>query len=394
MLRTYKVELKPTPQQIEKINQNIGVCRWLYNQYIAYNKDLYRQFKEGVIDKKESFISANSFDKYINNNIKSLEEYSWINLCGSKSRKQSIVNAEISFKRFFKGLGSFPRFKKKTKQDVGLYFPKNNKTDWKIDRHRINIPTLKWVRLKEFGYIPSNANIKSGTVSKKGNKYFVSILVEYKWNIPSKIKTNGIGIDLGLKEFAMVSNCKIYKNINKTNRVKKLEKKLKREQRRLSRKYESLKLRNEKEKEGATRQNIQKQIAKVQKLHQNLTNIRTDYINKIISEIVKQNPSYVTIEDLNVKGMMKNRHLSKAIAQQKFYEFRVKLTNKCKLYGIELKIVDRFYPSSKLCHNCGNIKTDLKLSDRIYECSKCGYKVDRDFNASLNLRDAKIYKVA
>ena len=393
MLRAYKVELKPTPQQIQKINQNIGVCRWLYNQYIAYNIDLYKQFEDGLIDKKNAFFSAYDFDKYINNNVKSLEEYNWINSCGSKARKKSIMNAEMAFKRFFKGLGGFPRFKKKTNQDIGLYFPKNNKTDWKIDRHRINIPTLKWVRLKEFGYIPSNADIKSGTISRKGNKYFVSVLVEYDWNIPTVESTKGLGIDLGLKNLAVISNGTVKKNINKTKRVKELEKKLKREQRKLSRKYESLKLRNKVYGGNATRQNIQKQIAKVQKLHQNLTNVRTDYINKTISEIVKQKPSYITIEDLNVKGMMKNRHLSKAIAQQKFYGFRVKLTNKCNLNGIELRVVDRFYPSSKLCHECGCIKKDLKLSDRIYVC-ECGYVEDRDLNASYNLRDAKIYKVA
>lgn len=393
MLRAYKVELKPTKQQMQKINQNIGVCRWLYNNYLATNKELYKQFKDGLIDKKECFISAYDFDKYINHEIKTLEEYSWINACGSKARKQSICNAETAYKRFFKGLSSYPKFKKKNTQDVKLYFPKNSKNDWKVQRHRINIPTLKWVRLKEFGYIPLNANIKSGTVSRKGNKYFVSVLVNIDWNIPSRKNTEPIGIDLGIKDFAICSNGLIKKNINKTKRVKKLEKKLKREQRRLSRKYESLKIRNKIKGENATRQNIQKQIAKVQKCHQTLANIRADYVNKTVSEIVRQNPSYITIEDLNVKGMMKNKHLSKSVAQQKFYEFRVKLQNKCILYGIELRIVDRFYPSSKLCHKCGNIKKDLKLSDRVYVC-KCGYIEDRDLNASYNLRDAKIYKLA
>ena len=143
----------------------------------------------------------------------------------------------------------------------------------------------------------------------------------------------------------------------------------------------------------ATRQNIQKQIVKVQILHQRLTNIRTDYINKIVSNVVRNKPQYITIEDLNVKGMMKNRHLSKAVAQQKFYEFRNKLTNKCNALGIELRVVDRFYPSSKLCYSCSSIKKDLKLKDRIYKCD-CGYVEDRDYNASLNLRNANIYKIA
>ena len=154
-----------------------------------------------------------------------------------------------------------------------------------------------------------------------------------------------------------------------------------------------LKIRNKKEKGVATRQNIQKQVVKIQKLHQRLVNIRTDYINKTISSIIKQKPSYITIEDLNIKGMMKNKHLSKAVASQKFFEFRTKLTTKCKQNNIELRVVDRFYPSSKTCSNCGEIKKDLKLLDRVYKCS-CGLTIDRDLNASINLKNAKKYKVA
>lgn len=391
--RAYKVEIKPTPSQIKKINQSIGVCRWLYNEYLATNNKLYAQFKEGLIDKKQAFMSANDFDKYINNEVKVLDEYSWINNCGSKARKKAIKNAETAYKRFFKGQSSFPKFKKKNKSDVKLYFPKNNKTDWKIDRHRIMIPTLKNVRLKEYGYIPVAAKVISGTVSKKANRYYVSVIIDTKIT-PQKNINEGIGIDLGIKDFATCSGLdKPYKNINKTQRVRKLEKKLLREQRKLSRKYESLKLRNKKEKGEATRQNIQKQIVKVQILHQRLANIRTDYINKVVSSVVRNKPQYITIEDLNVKGLMKNKHLSKAVAEQKFYEFRNKLTNKCHALGIELRIVNRFYPSSKLCHSCGSIKKDLKLKDRIYKC-ECGYVADRDYNASLNLRDAKIYNIA
>ena len=179
------------------------------------------------------------------------------------------------------------------------------------------------------------------------------------------------------------------KNINKTEKIRKIEKKLKREKKKLSKKYENLK------KKGvtATKSNIKKQIVKVQKLHHKLDNIRTDYVNKTISNIINQKPKFITIEDLNVKGMMKNKHLSKAVTNQKFYEFRSKLTNKCNALGIELRIVDRFYPSSKLCHLCGSMKKDLKLKDRIYKCN-CGYIEDRDYNASLNLRDCLTYKIA
>ena len=396
MLRAYKTEIKPTQSQIQKINQSIGICRYLYNSYLAKNKELYQQYKDGLIDKKQSFMSANDFDKYINHEVKTLEEYNWINSCGSKARKKAICNAETSYKRFWKGHSKFPRFKKKAKSDVKLYFPKNNKGDWKVERHKITIPTLKNVRLKEYGYIPIGAKVISGTVSKQADKYYVSVIIDTKISLIQQNKNEAIGIDLGLKDFAICSNGKTYKNINKTKKIKKLEKKLKREQRKLSRKYESLKERNKNtKKEGgnATRQNIQKQVTKVQILHHKLTNTRTDYINKTISEIVKQKPSFITIEDLNVSGMMKNRHLSKAVSKQKFYEFRTKLNNKCTVLGIELKIVDRFYPSSKLCHNCGQIKKDLKLSDRVYKCD-CGYEADRDYNASINLRDAKIYNIA
>ncbi len=169
-------------------------------------------------------MSANDFDKYINNEIKVLKEYSWINKCGSKARKKAIQNAETAYKRFFKGQSRFPRFKKKNKSDVKLYFPKNNKSDWKVDRHRIMIPTLKNVRLKEYGYIPVGAKVTSGTVSKKANRYYVSVIIDVEIT-PQENLNQGIGIDLGLKDFAICSNIdKPYKNINKTQRVKKLEK--------------------------------------------------------------------------------------------------------------------------------------------------------------------------
>jgi putative transposase len=272
-----------------------------------------------------------------------------------------------------------------------MYFVRNNATDCRCERHRINIPTLGWIRIKEKGYIPTTKQgyvIKSGTVSMKAGRYYVSALVEVPHQKIVSNPNEGIGIDLGLKDFAIVSNGKIYKNINKSATIKKLEKQLRRGQRCLARKYENLK-----KGESTQRANIQKQKLKVQKLYHRIDTIRMDYINKAIAEIVKTKPSYITIENLNVKGMMKNRYLSKAVASQKFYEFRTKLKAKCSENGIELRIVDRFYPSSKKCHCCGSIKKDLKLSDRIYKCD-CGYVEDRDFNASLNLRDALTYKIA
>ncbi|UYC94087.1 transposase [Clostridium perfringens] len=394
--RAYKMEINPTDEQKSKIHRTIGVSRFVYNFYIARNKEIYE--REG------KFVSGMDFSKWLNNEyIPNNQEMKWIKEVSSKATKQAIMNGDKAFRDFFKKAKGFPRFKKKKNQDVKAYFPKNNKTDWTLERHRVKIPTLGWVRLKEFGYIPVNSMVKSGTVSQKADRYYVSILVEERdikisnSNTGMKISnTNneGLGIDLGIKEFAVCSDGIKFKNINKTSIIKKVEKKLKREQRKLSRKYESLKIRNKKEKGGnVTRQNIQKQIVKVQKLHQRLTNIRTDYINKIVSSIIKQKPSYITIEDLNVKGMMKNKHLSKAIASQKFFEFKTKLMSKCKQNDVELRIVDRFYPSSKTCSQCGEIKKDLKLSDRVYKCS-CGFVIDRDLNASINLRNAKEYKIA
>ncbi|MDK0629473.1 transposase [Clostridium perfringens] len=385
--RAYKIEINPTAEQKSKIHQTIGVSRFIYNFYIAHNKEIY--------DREGKFVSGMDFSKWLNNEyIPNNKDMKWIKEVSSKATKQAIMNGDKAFRDFFKKAKGFPRFKKKKNQDVKAYFPKNNKTDWTIERHRVKIPTLGWIRLKEFGYIPVNSIVKSGTVSQKADRYYVSILVEENDKKVYKSTNEGVGIDLGVKEFVVCSDGIKFKNINKTSTVKKIEKKLKREQRKLSRKYESLKIRNKNIKEGrATRQNIQKQVVKVQKLHQRLTNIRTDYINKIVSSIIKQKPSYITIEDLNVKGMMKNKHLSKAIASQKFFEFKTKLTFKCKENHIELRIVDRFYPSSKTCSNCGKIKQDLKLSDRIYKCD-CGLTIDRDLNSSINLKNAKEYKIA
>ncbi len=387
MKRAYKIEIDPTAEQKYKIHQTIGVSRFIYNFYIAHNKEIY--------DREGKFVSGMDFSKWLNNEyIPNNKDMKWIKEVSSKATKQAIMNGDKAFKDFFKKAKGFPRFKKKKNQDVKAYFPKNNKTDWTIERHRVKIPTLGWIRLKEFGYIPVNSIVKSGTVSQKADRYYVSILVEENDKKVYKSTNEGVGIDLGVKEFVVCSDGIKFKNINKTSTVKKIEKKLKREQRKLSRKYESLKIRNKNIKEGrATRQNIQKQVVKVQKLHQRLNNIRTDYINKIVSSIIKQKPSYITIEDLNVKGMMKNKHLSKAIASQKFFEFKTKLTFKCKENHIELRIVDRFYPSSKTCSNCGEIKQDLKLSDRIYKCD-CGLTIDRDLNSSINLKNAKEYKIA
>ena len=384
LLKSFKTEINPTEEQKVKIRKTIGTCRYIYNFYLAHNKELH--------DNGEKFMSGKSFSVWLNNEyLPQNPDKLWIKEVSSKSVKRSIENGCVAFTRFFKHQSAFPNFKRKGKSDVKMYFVKNNPKDCQCERHRINIPSLGWVRMKEKGYFPTTKDgyvIKSGHVSIKADRYYVSVLIEIPNNKIANHSKEGIGIDLGLKDFAIVSNGKTYKNINKSAKLKKLEKQLIREQRSLSRKYENLK-----KGESTQRANIQKQKLKVQKLHHKIDDIRTDYINKTIAEIVKTKPSYITIEDLNVSGMMKNKHLSKAVASQKFYEFRTKLQAKCKESGIELRVVDRWYPSSKTCHCCGAIRKDLKLSDRIFRCD-CGYIEDRDFNAALNLRDATTYEVA
>ena len=384
MLKSFKTEINPTEEQKARIRRTIGTCRYVYNFYLGHNKALH--------DNGEKFMTGKSFSLWLNNEyIPDNPDKTWIREVYSKAVKKSIEDGCTAFTRFFKHQSDFPKFKKKGKSDVKMYFVRNNPKDCQCERHRLKIPTLGWIRIKEKGYIPTTKDgymIRSGTVSVKAGRFYVSVLVEIPDVNIDNNSNEGIGIDLGLKDLAIVSNGKTYRNINKSAGLKKLEKQLIREQRSLSRKYESLK-----KGESTQRANIQKQKLKVQKLHHKMDNIRTDYINKTIAEIVKTKPSYITIEDLNVKGMMKNRCLSKAVASQKFYEFRTRLKAKCDENGIELRVADRFYPSSKTCHHCGSVRKNLKLSDRIYRC-ECGYVADRDFNAALNLKDAKTYRIA
>ena len=384
MYKTIKIEINLTEEQKIQVNKTIGVERFIYNEYIKYNQEQYKL--------NNKFINAFDFSKYINNvYLPNNLDKKWIKEVSSKSVNQAMIYGEKAFKNFFKGLSNFPKFKKKGKDEIGAYFVKNNKTDFEFYRHKIKIPTLKFVRLKEYGYIPKNANIKSGTITRIADRYFVSLIIEVK-DIIKETNTNlkGLGIDLGIKDTAICSDGRVFKNINKTKRVKKLKKQLKRVQRKISRSIEysksnKIKLMNLK--------NFNKKKLKVQKLFYRLDCIRNDYNNKIVNEITRTKLKYITIEDLKISNMMKNRHLSKAIQEQNFYAIRAKLTNKCKERNIELRLVDTFYPSSKTCSNCGSIKKDLKLKDRIYKCSNCGLEIDRDYNASINLEKAQNYKV-
>ena len=384
MYKSIKIELKLTNEQKIQVNKTIGVERFIYNEYIKYNQE---QYELG-----NKFVSAFDFSKYINNvYLPSNPDKKWIKDVSSQSVKQAMIYGEKAFKNFFKGLTSFPVFKKKGKNELGAYFVKNNKKDFEFYRHKIKIPTLKFVRVKEYGYIPKNAKIKSGTISKIADRYFLSLVIEVEDTIKeTNTNTKGLGVDLGIKDTAICSNGMVFKNINKTKKVKKIKKKIKREQRKMSRSVEYSKSNKIKLKEL---KNFNKKKLKVQRLFYKLNCIRDDYNNKIVNEITRTKLKYITIENLKVSNMMKNKHLSKAIQEQNFFSIRTKLINKCKERNIELRLVDTFYPSSKTCSCCGSIKKDLKLNDRIYKCSNCGLEIDRDYNASINLEKAKVYKV-
>ncbi len=384
-MKVYRTEVILSKEQIEKFNKTVGTCRFIYNLYISENNILYELNKNSDLKK---FMTNIDFQKYLNHEyLLNNEDKKWIKEISTKSIRYSIDCAYNSFKKFFKGLNKYPRFKKKSNDDVGYYFVRNNKNrKIKFYRHKINIPCFGYIRFKEYGYIPLNENVISGIIKRKAGKYFISILTDGNIKIKENNTNEGIGIDLGIKQFAVCSNGMAFDNINKTKTVKNLSKKLKYEQRKLSRKI------NNKKKGEAPGQNLKNQLVKVQRLYLRLSNIRNNYLNQTINTLVKTKPKHITIEDLNIKGMIKNRHLSKAISEQCFNKFVEKLKFKCFINSIELRKVDRFYPSSKTCSNCGNIKKDLKLSDRAYKCD-CGLNIDRDLNAAINLKNATEYKI-
>ena len=298
MYKAIRIELKLTNEQKIKVNKTIGTERFIYNEYIEYNK---KQYELG-----NKFVSAFEFSKYINNvYLPSNPDKKWIKDVSSKSVSQAIIYGEKAFKNFFKGLSGFPVFKKKGKNELGAYFLKNNKKDFEFYRHKIKIPTLKFVRVKEYGYIPKNANIKSGTISKIADRYFLSLVIEVEDTIKeTNTSTKGLGVDLGIKDTAICSNGMVFKNINKTKKVKKIKKKLKREQRKMARSVEYSKSNKIKLKEL---KNFNKKKLKVQRLFYRLNCIRDDYNNKIVDEITRTKLKYITIEDLKVSNMMKKQ---------------------------------------------------------------------------------------
>lgn len=387
LLKSLKTEIKPTPEQRVTLFKAIGTCRFVYNLFIA---EADKRYQSG-----QPYMTAYDFSIWLNHGYLSENpDKVWIRETYAKAVKQAMINANSAYRRFFKGLAAHPNFKKKGVNEPSYYFVRNGmKQPIVCQRHRIKVPGLGWVALKEYGYFPTQSNvIHSGCISLHAGRFFCSVLIEVPDEEPVKPETEGIGVDLGIKSFAVASDGRKFPNVNRTRKVRKLEKKLKREQRRLSRKRESRKKNSKKGKDSSKR--YDKQRLKVQKLHYRLDCIRKDSMRQTVALLVKAKPGFVAVEDLNVRGMMRNRHLSKAVAQQNFYGFRDFLTWKCEIHGIPLHIVDRWYPSSKTCHFCGTLKADLKLSDRSFVCESCGKLIDRDLNAALNLRDTTRYVLA
>ena len=389
-MKAYKTEIYPTKDQIKLIHQTCGNVRYIYNQYIATNFER--------LDKNEPVISGYDYSKMINHDP---TIPSWLKTVSSKALKQALINANGALWAYLKGDKGKPNFKKKSK-DNSFYLIG---TSFKVERHRIFLPTLKWVRLKEFGYIPKD--ITSVTVSVKNGRYYISCLSKTETDERIATSDEGIGIDFGLKD-QFITKDETIPSINKSKKVRKLEKKLRREQRSLSRCYEANMTYKVYYKSGAKKgqlksfewkrplhecKNLRKQQLIVNKIYERLSRIRTDYNRKALKSILKRKPSFIVIEDLNVKGLMKNKHLSKAISQAQWYMSRVFLQQQCEKLGIELRLAPRFYPSSKLCSNCGYKNMDLKLKDRSWECPNCHIVHNRDENAAINLEKCVDYTV-
>lgn len=380
MIKTIRVMLLPNNKQKTKLFQYANTARFAYNWTLGREQENYKNGGK--------FISDGDLRKEFTQ-LKKTDDYTWLNNISNNVTKQAIKDACESYKDFFKGYTKFPRFKSK-KHSVPKFYQDNVKIQF-TDTHvkvegfatskKKNKQKLNWIRLAEHGRIPvQNVKYMNPRIKYDGLNWYITVGIEYE-NSDTLPSNEGIGIDLGIKDLAICSDENTYKNINKSQKVKKLEKRKRRLQRSVSRKYEK----NKKGGSYCKTSNIIKREKELLKLNHRLTNIRQDYLHQTTTEIVKTKPSYIVLEDLNVKGMMKNRHLSKAVQQQCFGEFRRQIEYKAMWNNIPVIIADRFFSSSKLCSCCGNIKKDLKLSDRIYRC-ECGNVIDRDYQAALNLK--------
>ena len=381
MIKSIKVRLNPNNKQLTKLFQYAGCAGFAYNWAINREEENHKQGNK--------FLSDMDLRKEFTQ-LKKLQEYKWLNEISNNVTKQAIKDACNAYKNFFKGQSKFPKFKSRKhsppsfyQDNVRIRFTNSHvKVEGFSMSKKQNKQKLNWIKLYEKRKIPIDCKYLNPRFTYDGLYWYVSVSIEVDDNTDNTFQSNeGIGIDLGIKDLAVCSDKNTYKNINKTQRVKKLEKKKRRLQRSVSRKYDK----NKKGENYCKTSNIIKREKELLKISKRLTNIRHDYLHQTTSEIIKRKPSFICIEDLNVSGMMKNKHLSKAVQEQGLSEFRRQIEYKAKWNNIPVIIADRFFPSSKMCSCCGHIKKDLKLSDRIYKC-ECGNIINRDFQASLNLK--------
>lgn len=379
MIKTIKIQLCPNNYQQSKLFQTAGAARFVYNWAIGYEKSNYEQGNK--------FINNINLRRIFTIEKKS-PELSWLNDYSNDATKQAIKDACLAYRRFFEGKSKFPRFKSKRHSKPSFYVDTDKiiftqthvKLEKLVNSRKSNRRKLNWVRLAECSRIPINAKYSNPRITYDGLHWWLSIGIDTPDNV--EIPTNdGIGIDLGIKDLAICSDGNIYKNINKSQKLKKLAKKKRRLQRKISKKYQI----NKKGVRYQKTRNIIKSEKRLLEVSRKLTNIRQTYIQQTTSEIVNRKPKFIVIEDLNVSGMMKNRHLAKAVQDQSFYEFRRILTYKCEWNNITLIVADRFFPSSKTCSCCGSINHNLMLKDRVFVCPECGFMIDRDFQAAINL---------
>jgi len=361
-----KVRLSPTKEQEQKSWQSVGTARFIYNWTLARQEENYKNGGKFIYDndlRKELTI------------LKKTEELKWLNEVSNNVAKQAVKDGCEAYKKFFKGLADKPRFKSKRKSKPSFY---NDNIKLKVKSNMVLIEKVGWIKTAE--QLPINVKYTNPRISFDGKYWFITVGMEKEKPIV-ELTTESIGIDVGIKDLAICSNGMTFKNINKTGLVKKLGKRLRRLQRKISRKYYL----NKEGRKFVKTSNIIKLEKQIRLLHRKLSNIRNNHLHQATTKIVKTKPSRVVMETLNIKGMMKNKHLSKAIAQQGLYEFKRQLQYKCEFYGIKFVEADIWYPSSKTCSKCGHVKTKLSLSERTYICEECGAVIDRDFNASINL---------
>lgn len=369
MIAGEKIRLYPTPEQEQLFWKFSNIARFTYNECLAYKIQVYQE--QGYSCKVQDLIEHIQDLKYSG-------DYNWLLEVPESVTKQAIKDLDKAYKSFFKrGNKGFPKFKKKSKTKPSFYVRSDKFKQ--IDSTHIKVTGIKThIRMKPVRMIVQLLNPR---ISFDGKYWYLSFSYEID-DLPKSDSDKVIGIDLGVSYLATTSDGVVYENINKTKRVRQLEKRKRHLQRKLSRKYEASKH----GKKFVKTNNILKLEQELRLVNRKLKNIRDTYIHQVTYDLVKTKPGYIVIEDLNVRGMLKNKHLSKAIQEQEFYKFRQYLTYKCQFYDVELIVADRFYPSSKTCSCCGYKKKFLSLSERTFICPECGHVIDRDLNAAINLK--------